>query len=356
MRVMIAPDSFGDTLTAVDACDAMTEGWLTSRPSDSVLAAPRSDGGPGFVDVLAESSGLASASPSVRSATVRGPLDDDVEARWLCADGVAYVESAQACGLALLGRPVSPDTARRAHSRGVGELVAHALDAGATTIVVGLGGSACTDGGRGLVDALGGLDAARERLAAVELVAATDVEHALLGREGAAHVFGPQKGADDETIAWLEDRNVAWARDLEERAPDVTRAPGAGAAGGLGAALLALGARRRSGAGVVADSTEQAASLRRVDLVLTGEGRLDEQSLRGKVVAALAAAAAEVGVPTVCLAGQVDVPAERLAAHGISSAFSLTDFAGSTARAMSEARDQLVALTAAVARDWTAGE
>ncbi|HET6733361.1 glycerate kinase, partial [Mycobacterium sp.] len=201
VRVLIAPDSFGDSLTAVQAAEAIAAGWRRARPDDTLTLAPQSDGGPGFVGVLASRLG------DVRTLRVSGPLTAEVSAEWVLDDaapGTAYIECAQACGLALLGGPPTVHTAVAAHSRGVGQLVAAALEAGAGRIVVGLGGSSCTDGGRGLVDELGGLAAARKLLAGVELIAATDVEHPLLGPMGAATVFGPQKGADPATVLVLE--------------------------------------------------------------------------------------------------------------------------------------------------------
>lgn len=347
MRVLIAPDSFGETLTAVQAAAAMAAGWSAARPGDHLVRAPQSDGGPGFVDVISGTLG------GLRQAHVAGPLDAQTDARWVLADGVAYIESAQAVGLGLLDGPPNRETALRAHSRGVGQLVAAALDAGARRIVVGLGGSCCTDGGRGLVAALGGLDRATARLRGIELVAATDVEHPLLGEHGAARVFGPQKGADAGAIDVLEQRNAAWAAELHAvSGRDVAVLDGAGAAGGLGAALLALGAVRESGAVVVAACTDQARQVAESDLVLTGEGKFDRQSLRGKLVTSLARVAADAGVPTVVVAGQVEVSRDAAREAGIVAAFSVADFVGSIDRAMSEAALHLEALTSRVADRW----
>ena len=177
LRVLVAPDSYGDSLTAVEAAAAIATGWNRSRPDDQFTIAPQSDGGPGFVDVLASRLGER------RHLEVSGPLDDDVQAEWVLdsESATAYLECAQACGLARLGGPPTPQTALSAHSRGVGQLIAAAVHAGAARIVVGLGGSASTDGGRGLVEELGGLAAGRQRLARVELIAASDVEYPLLG-------------------------------------------------------------------------------------------------------------------------------------------------------------------------------
>lgn len=344
MRVLIAPDCYGDSLTAVQAAAAIAAGWAVARPTDTLVLAPQSDGGPGFVDVLAERLG------GLHTTTVRGPLDREVAARWVLHEATAYIECAQACGLALLSGPPTAATALAATSFGVGQLVDAALVAGAHRVVVGLGGSACTDGGRGLVDALGGLASAHQRLAGAELIVASDVEHPLLGPMGAAAVFGPQKGADPATVAVLEQRLTKWARELESVAGrDVSAEPGAGAAGGLGAALLALGGRRESGATVIAGHTGLAADLAAADLVITGEGRFDDQSLHGKVISALVGQAQ--GTPVLVLAGQVTLDPSALAAAGVTAAHSITDHAGSVELAISDAANQLTGLAAAVAAE-----
>ncbi|KGI68792.1 glycerate kinase [Mycolicibacterium rufum] len=348
--VLIAPDSFGDSLTAVQAAQCIAAGWRAARGDDELIVAPQSDGGPGFVDVLAGRLGEA------RTERVSGPLDAQVDARWVFdprPPGTAYLECAQACGLALLGGPPTVRTALDAHTRGVGELMAAALAAGARRIVVGLGGSGSTDGGRGMMDALGGLAAARERLAGVEVIAASDVEHPLLGPRGAAAVFGPQKGADPQTVAALEDRLTAWAQHLDAAAGRPIRdEPGAGAAGGLGAALLALGGRRESGAAIIAGHTGLEADLDAADLVITGEGRFDDQSLHGKVVSALAAGARRRGVPVLVLAGQVTLSDAELGEAGIAAAYAVAEHAGSVRRAIDDAAEQLIGLSTAVAASW----
>lgn len=354
MRVLIAPDSFGNTLTAVAAAEAIAAGWAAARPGDELTLAPQSDGGPGFVRVLAQRLG------ELRTATVSGPLDEQVDAEWVLdaqADPpTAYLEAATACGLSQLPGPPTPQTALAAHTRGVGELVDAALAAGAGRIVVGLGGSATTDGGRGMLDALGGLPAARRRLDGVEVIAATDVDHRLLGARGAARVFGPQKGADDATVATLEARLADWAPELDSAAGrQVSAEPGAGAAGGLGAALLAVGGHRVSGASIIADHTRLADDIAAADLVVTGEGRFDDQSLHGKVVSALAAGAAERGIPVLVLAGQVTLDDAALAEAGIARALSIADHAGSVQVAMDDARNQLRGLAGQVAEGLGAG-
>ncbi|KAA0120721.1 glycerate kinase [Mycolicibacterium sp. P9-22] len=343
LAVLIAPDCYGDSLTAVQAAGAIADGWRQARGDDRLTLAPQSDGGPGFVDVLASRLG------GLQTATVSGPLDAPVSAQWVLHGQTAYIECAQACGLTLLGGPPTVHTAVAAHSRGVGELIAAALDAGARRIVVGLGGSSCTDGGRGLVDALGGLEAGRTRLAGIELIAASDVEHPLLGPMGAAAVFGPQKGADPATVELLEARLAGWAAEL---GGDIADQPGAGAAGGIGAALLALGGRREPGAAVIAEHTDLAADVAGADLIITGEGRFDDQSLHGKVVSALAGGARGRGTPVLVLAGQVTLAPAALAPAGIAAAYSITDFAGSVQRAMDDAEAQLQGLARRTAAGW----
>lgn len=351
MKALIAPDSFGDTLTAVAAAEAIAAGWALGRPGDELTLVPQSDGGPGFVEVLASRFG------EIRTATVSGPLGAAVSADWLLdrREGrvTAYIECAQACGLHQLGGRPTPQTALAADTFGVGQLVAEAARAGADEIVVGLGGSGSTDGGRGLIDALGGPAEAAHLLASVVLVAASDVENPLLGPEGAAAVFGPQKGADPDTVGLLEEANAKWAQVLSGLVGrDISGEPGAGAAGGLGAALLALGATRVPGATIIADATGQAELIEAADLVITGEGKCDEQTLKGKVVAALTGAARARGIPTIVLAGQVALTPAQIAEAGISQARAILEVAGSVQVAMDDAENQLIKLAQLVAWAW----
>jgi glycerate kinase len=345
-RMLVAPDSYGDSLTAVEAAAAIAAGWNQVRPGDQFIVAPQSDGGPGFVDVLASRLGER------RHLQVCGPLTDNVQAQWVldARSGTAYLECAQACGLAALDGPPTPQTALAAHSRGVGQLIAAAFEAGATSIVVGLGGTASTDGGRGMVEELGGLEAGRRRLAGVEVIAACDVEYPLVGPWGAARIFGPQKGADPATVAALEERMATWAGELDAAAGrPVSAESGAGAAGGIGAALLALGGRCESGASIIAEHTGLADDLSAADLVITGEGTFDDQSLHGKVVGALAAAAHSAHVPVVVLAGQVALDEQALRSAGILAAFAVSDYAGSVRLALADAANQLMGLASQVA-------
>ncbi len=334
LRVLVAPDGFGGTLTAAAAASAMAEGWARARGRDELALAPQSDGGPGFVDVLRR--GIGPAHVESRWADVTGPLGAPARARWLRAGDTAFIESAQACGLRLLGRPPDRDTAMDATSFGVGELIGRAVAEGTERVVVGLGGSACTDGGAGAAAAFGGVRRMRGALGGVELTAAVDVRSPLLGVEGAAAVFGPQKGADDaDTVRLLEERLREWgAVLLADTGVDVRGDAGAGAAGGLGGLLMAMGARVRQGAGIVGEVTGRGAAVGEADVVLTGEGRVDAGSARGKVVGHLAEEAARHGARVVVIAGRIALAEPDLRRMGVDEAWSAVDVAGSVDAAM----------------------
>jgi len=228
------PDDGARSLTAAEAAEALAEGWARSAPYDVVDRMPLSDGGPGFLDVLHPALG-----GELAVVTVHGPLGEPVPARVLVADGTAYVEAAEAVGLHLVA-PADRDPAGSS-TEGVGELLAAAVGTGAARVVVGVGGTATTDGGRGLVDALDGLDAARALAGGVELVAATATDAPLMGHSGAAHGFAGGKGADRPTREALETTLREWATATDG---GLAVRPGAGAGGGIGFGLLLLGAER----------------------------------------------------------------------------------------------------------------
>lgn len=371
MQVVVCPDKFAGTLSAVDAARALAEGWRAGAPGDPVIRRPLADGGPGFLTVL-------EAAIGGRRVPVRtvDPLGRPAAGWVLATDATAYVESAQACGLHLLG--ASERDPKRTTSYGLGLLLAAAAETGVREIVVGLGGSATNDAGAGMLAALGAvpLDAAGQalpdggaallevaglggapRLRQVALVAATDVDNPLVGPHGASAVFGPQKGATAEDVAQLDTAVARFAEVLERQLPTcpdgLAELPGGGAAGGLGAALLALGGRCESGIGLVRRLTGLDAALDRADLVITGEGSFDHQSLRGKVVAGVAAAARERGLPCLVVAGRVTVSPEEAQAAGVSGAWSLVDhFGGDVERAMSHPAAGLRALAAQLAASW----
>lgn len=372
MRILVAPDKFAGTLTAVEAAEAIAEGWRRTAPHDEVITAPMADGGPGFVDVLHNRLG-----GELLAVTVRGPLGDLVPATVLRVGESAYIESAQACGLSLLPKKADGHTpvegvALDATSYGVGELVAHAVESGATRVVVGLGGSGTNDGGAGLLAALGavgvpadaltsgpnGLAAltaldlaeARRRVEGVELIAASDVDNPLLSLRGATSIFGAQKGIVDQAAKLGADAALARLADLADR--PTADAKGAGAAGGLGYALLVLGGRREPGFGTVSDALGVPELIAAADLVITGEGKLDWSSMGGKVATALAQLAAPAMRPCIALAGVVEVGNRELRANGLEAAYSMADAVGHEA-ALAEPARNLAALAERVAKTWS---
>ncbi|MDX6360296.1 MAG: glycerate 2-kinase [Nocardioidaceae bacterium] len=360
MRVLIAPDKFAGTLTALEAAHAIAEGWARQAPGDEVDIAPMADGGPGFVDVLHEALG-----GELAATTVRGPHGEPVPATLLRAGGRTWVESAQACGLALTGA----ERAESATTWGVGELLIRAIEAGTTDIVVGLGGSGTNDGGAGLLGALGAtadrpldqganglvgisqvdLRPARALVAGISLVCASDVDSPLTGLFGATKTFGPQKGIAEERLPLVDALLEGFAAVTDRR---TSLESGAGAAGGLGFALLLLGAERRPGFDLVADAVRLAERARQADLVITGEGAFDFSSRSGKVPYGVATVAAEALRPCVALAGRVLVGSREMRALGIESAHSLVDLVGEE-RALGDPAGSLATLAARVARGWS---
>ena len=384
MRVLIAPDCFTGTLTAGQAAEAIAEGWRRKAPEDDLTLLPLSDGGPGFVDVLSRA--LRGETLGV---TVADPLGHPAPASILMVDTgdrrTAYIESAQACGLHLLAEGERNPMVTSTY--GVGQLIEAAVAGGATRVVLGLGGSGTNDGGAGMfaalgagppdalavggarlrdlgVDALQGLALVRERLRATEIVLATDVDSSLLGLQGASAVFAPQKGATPEMAQELESslghfsevvrkvlppgRDLLTGRELR-----VDREPGAGAAGGLGYGLLLLGGRRVSGVQVVLEAVGFDALALATDLVVTGEGTLDWQSLRGKVVAGVAEAALARAKPTVVIAGQVLVGRRDTMALGISGIYAVAEDPAQVAGALADPAGTLSARTERVATTWS---
>lgn len=373
MRVVVAPDSFGGTLSAAQAAAAIGAGWSAGAERDEVVLRPLSDGGTGFLDVLATA--LVATRVPVR---VPDPLGREVPAEILVCGETAYVESAQACGLHLLAADERDPLVTTSY--GLGVLLAAAVESGARTIVIGLGGSATNDGGAGMLTALGVVprDAAgavlpygglalaaaaaidgTARLRGVDLVLASDVDNPLLGPSGASAVFGPQKGASADDVARLDHALSVWAALLQALPgcpPGVALEPGAGAAGGIGAALLALGGRREMGIGLVRQIVGFDDVLAGADVAVTGEGKFDAQSVRGKVVSGVAAAAAEHGLTCLVLAGQVALGRQEMAAAGVEAAYSMAEHAGSVAAAMADPAVQLQSLAQRVARLWSTGD
>jgi glycerate kinase len=294
-RVVIAPDKFRGTATAAEVAAAVAR--AAARAGWRGDAVPMADGGEGTLDAL--------GGPN-RTTTVTGPLGDPVVAGWRLAGSTAVVEMAQASGLDLVGGPEDNDPVA-ASTYGTGELITAALDAGARRVLVGVGGSATTDGGLGALRALYPL----QRLRAVELIVACDVRTTFVD---AAEVFAPQKGASPAQVALLRRRLERLAQVYrEEHGVDVTGLEGGGAAGGLAGGLAAIGADLVSGFEAIADEVGLYDTIEDADLVITGEGFLDEQSFDGKVVGGVAALAAAAGVPVVAVVGEVfDAVHDRL--------------------------------------------
>lgn len=389
-RVLVAPDKFKGTLSGPAAAAAMAAGVRRVLPDAVIGEIPLADGGEGTVEAI-----LATGATEHRL-TVLGPLGDPVGAQFAMLGTTAVIESAQACGLQLISP--TPQTSLRASSAGVGALIRAAWDAGATHVVIGLGGVACTDGGTGLVAELGAsfLDADGQavgpgdldrvvsvdltgldpRVASTSFVAATDVTNPLLGPTGAAAVYGPQKGAGPDEVTLL-DAGLTAVADAVESATDSGRcdtarrdsgrcdaarrdsvqrdaarrdSPGAGAAGGLGWGLMALlGAEVRPGGDLVMDLIGLPEALGSADLVLTGEGKLDAQSRYGKGPVALAELAARHGLPTIAVAGTVDP--EGREGTGFAAVWSLVDEVGVDA-ALGDTAGSLTEVTARAVRHW----
>lgn len=298
MRVVVAPDKLRGTYTADEAAAALAEGWRESRRGDDIVEVPLADGGEGTAAAL-----LRARGGEWRAADVHDALGRPCVARFArLIDGSAALDVAEACGA--LGVADARRDPLGASSRGAGELIRAAIEDGALRVVIGVGGTASTDGGAGLRDGLGAVPDD------VELVAALDVQNALLGPHGAAVVFGPQKGATAEQVDELEER----LRQLD--LPTADR-PGAGAGGGIGAMLMALGARAVPGAALVAGEAGLPEALGGADLCITAEGRIDSQTLSGKVVAEVADICRRLGVQCIAVGGIVEpAAAEELRRRG----------------------------------------
>lgn len=365
-HVVVAPDKFKGSLTAPAAAAALARGICRARPELSVHEVPVADGGDGTV-AAALAAGYAPL-----TAGVHGPTGQPVVATIAVRDTVAVIEAASACGLAVLpGGKFAPLTAS---SYGVGELLLAATRAGCTSVMLGVGGTACTDGGAGMIIALGAtvldtdgtpippggaalasaatvnLDALDPAVADIDLTLATDVDNPLLGEHGAAAMFAPQKGATPAQVRELEAALRNWS---ELVSPDFVDAPGAGAAGGIGfAALAVLGATSRSGIDLLLDVIGFADHLRDAALVITGEGSLDEQSLHGKAPIGVLDAATRAGVPTVAVAGRCRLTQDQLRKAGFAAAYTLSDLEPDPSRSIANADRLLEQLAVRVAKDW----
>ncbi|WP_280863741.1 glycerate kinase [Streptomyces sp. SAI-144] len=370
--MLIAADKFKGSLTAVQVAERVTAGLRRVQPGLEVEALPVADGGDGTV------AASVAAGFERREVAVAGPLGQEVTAAFAVRGDTAVVEMAEASGLQRLPAGVFAPLA--ASTYGSGELLRAALDAGARTIVFGVGGSATTDGGAGMLSALGArfLDADGEpvapggggladlasadlsgldpRFASVEFILASDVDNPLTGPKGAPAVYGPQKGASPDDVEALDTALAHYAKVLEEavgaKAAAYAASPGAGAAGGIGYGALLLGARFRPGIEVMLDVLGFAPALEWADLVITGEGSLDEQTLHGKAPAGVAAAARAKGKEVVAVCGRLALPPEALGRAGIRRVYPLTDAEPDIQRCISEAGPILEDVAERIGRDF----
>lgn len=364
MRVLIAPDKFKGSLSAEEAATAMAQGVLAVYPDAEVTRLPVADGGEGTLEAA------LAAGAVEQTSSVRGPMGREITAVWALDGSTAVIETARSSGLMLVEPTVQ--TSLAASSYGSGQLIQAALDAGAREIILGIGGSAMSDGGAGALQALGlkilaadgsqvplggaglalaaavdgsGLD---PRLKDVSIRIAADVTNPLTGADGAAHVFGGQKGADNSARLLLDEALANWARLLKEATGVDVDVPGAGAAGGFPAAFLAFtNATLEPGFGLIADLVGLVPALAGADLVLTGEGSLDEQSRFGKAPLEVARLAAGAGIPVVLIAGRITLDPRVLAEYGVEAAVSLLDLAPSPEEAMARAEYYVVRATRA---------
>ncbi|TPG75365.1 glycerate kinase [Pseudomonas arsenicoxydans] len=373
MKIVIAPDSFKDSLSAQGVADAIALGLATVWPNAQLVKCPMADGGEGTVESI-----LAACEGELRRTNVRGPLGATVNAAWgwLPHNHTAIIEMAEASGLQLV--PLEKRDACVSSTFGTGELIRAALDAGAQRVILAIGGSATNDGGAGAMQALGVklLDAQGQslapgglalahleridlsnidpRLAEVRFDIAADVTNPLCGPHGASVIFGPQKGASPEQVKQLDNALGHFAeRCADALGRDVKDEPGSGAAGGLGFAAKAfLGAQFQAGVDVVAELVGLAQAMQGADLVITGEGRFDAQTLRGKTPFGVARIARHNGVPVIVIAGTLGEGYQALYEHGIDAAFALASGPMTLEQACAEAPRLLQDRARDIARVW----
>jgi len=373
MKIVIAPDSFKDSLSAQGVAEAIAQGLAQVWPQATLVKCPMADGGEGTVESI-----LDACEGELRRTRVCGPLGATVEAAWgwLPHNHTAIIEMAEASGLQLV--PPGQRDACISSTFGTGELILAALDAGAQRVILAIGGSATNDGGAGAMQALGvklldaqgqplvpgGLALAQlarldlseldPRLAQVRFDIAADVNNPLCGPHGASAIFGPQKGASPEQVQQL-DHALGHFAELCAQAlgKDVRGEPGSGAAGGLGFAAKAfLGARFQAGVEVVAELVGLADAVKGANLVITGEGRFDAQTLRGKTPFGVARVAKQHGVPVIVIAGTLGEGYQALYEHGIDAAFAVTGGPMTLEQACAEAPRLLRERATDIARVW----
>lgn len=377
MRIVVAPDSFKECLPAHAVAEALARGLIRALPGAEIDLAPMADGGEGTVDAL-----VAATGGEKIALRVTGPVGEPVDAVYgLLGDGkTAVIEMASASGLGLA--PADQRDPRFTTTYGTGELLSSAMGRGATRVIVGIGGSATNDGGAGMAEALGYrlLDASggplprggaalarlaridtvnrRAGLDACEILVACDVTNPLCGPEGASHVYGPQKGADARAVVELDAALRHYASVIREQLGiDILDLPGAGAAGGLGGGLVAFAnGTLRTGVELVAEACGLAGRIRGADLVITGEGKLDGQTIHGKTPIGVARIAQAHGVPTVAVAGALGSGYNAVYEHGITAVFSIAPGPVPLNEAMARAADLLETSGEAIGRLWRAAQ
>ncbi|MEH7147683.1 glycerate kinase [Priestia aryabhattai] len=362
MKFVIAPDSFKESLTALRVCEAVEKGIKTHFPNAEISKVPMADGGEGTVQSLVDATG-----GEIIQARVTGPIGKEVEAFYgILGDGkTAVIEMAAASGLHHV--PIDKRNPLITTTRGTGELILKALDHKVKHIIIGIGGSATNDGGAGMAKALGAklLDAKGaeikegggsldqltsidltnldSRLAEVKVEVACDVDNPLTGETGASAVFGPQKGATPDMVKQL-DRNLAHYAAIvgKEVGIHIQSVPGAGAAGGLGGGLLAfLSAELKPGVDIVIKATQLESYIKNADLVITGEGRIDGQTIYGKTPIGVAKTAKKHSVPVIAIAGSIGAGSEAVYEHGISALFSVVPGAVTLPEALEKADENI---------------
>jgi len=376
MKIVIAPDSFKGSLSAKDAAASIAAGFTGVFPSAEIVLLPIADGGEGTTETL-----VAATTGQLNSAKVFGPLGNTVNACWglLGNSKTAVVEVASACGLDMLD--FNQRNPMLASSYGLGELILAGLNHGVRHFIVGLGGSACNDGGAGMLQALGvrlldaeggeldkgggslsalsciDASALDSRLQGVHFEVACDVGNPLIGEQGASVVFGPQKGADAQMVAELDTNLAHYAKIIHQTTgKDVASVPGAGAAGGLGAAFLAfLNAELKSGVDIVLDAVDLERHLESADLLITGEGRIDSQSLHGKAPIGIAKRAKKYQCTVFVIAGSVEGDIGSIHEQGIDRVFSVVSEHISLSDALAEPFKSLELTSRKVAQGWLQG-
>lgn len=373
MKIVIAPDSFKESLSALEVAEAVEKGFKQVLPQANYVKVPMADGGEGTVQSLVDAT-----DGEIISKTVTGPLGEPVEAFFgiLGTKRTAVIEMAAASGLHLV--PPAKRNPLMTTTKGTGELISAALDYGVNHIIIGIGGSATNDGGAGMAKALGAqlldaegneildgggalgnlafinLSTLDSRLQHVKIEVACDVDNPLTGERGASAIFGPQKGATPEMVALL-DRNLrhyaaVLERDLGQKIDDV---PGAGAAGGLGAGLLAfLQAELKRGVDIVIEATNLLEAVRDADVVITGEGKIDGQTIYGKTPIGVAKTAKKHGIPVIGIAGNIGADSHVVYEHGMDALFSIVPGVTTLENAFANASDYVEKTAMNVAAVW----